>query len=84
MNSVESMSLGLCCLTEMNQQCDAFYKGHPFVSVDENTLGKKLTYLISNRKIIDDFKQKSLDWVRKNHDITVVGQKLYDYYKQLL
>ena len=84
MNSVESMNLGLCCLTEMNQQCDNFYKNHPFVGVDENTLEKKLTFLINNPKTIDDYKQKSLDWVRKNHDIAVVGQKLYDYYKQLL
>lgn len=84
MSSVESMNLGLCCLTEMNQECDDFFKSHPFVNVNQNNLEKKLIDLINSPKTIDKFKQKSLNWVRKNHDIEIVGQKLYDYYDQLI
>ena len=84
MNSVESMSLGLCCMTEMNQECHDFYKNHPFIGIDENTLEKKLTELVNQPETIDKYKQRSLNWALEKHNVRAVGQKLYDYYRQLL
>ena len=84
MNSVESMRLGLCCMTEMNQECLDFYENHPFININENTLEKKLTELISRPELIDEYKQRSLNWALEKHDVRAVGQKLYGYYRQLL
>ena len=84
MNSVESMRLGLCCMTEMNQECLDFYENHPFININENTLEKKLTELISRPELIDEYKQRSLNWALEKHDVQAVGQQLYGYYRQLL
>ena len=84
MNSVESMSLGLCCMTEMNQECANFYKDHPFVNIDKSTLEKKLIELINRPDIIDTYKEKSLSWALKKHDVKEVGKILYKHYNQLL
>ena len=84
MNSVESMALGLCCMTEMTDECNAFFKDHPFINVNENSLKQELTSLINDRPKIDVYKKKSLDWIKKNHDICVVGKKLYSNYQKML
>jgi hypothetical protein len=84
MNSVESMAMGLCCMTEMTGACDEFFKDHPFININEHNLEQKLVSLIKNRSKIDLYKKKSLDWVKKNHDIDVVGKKLYSNYQKII
>ena len=84
MNSIESMALGLCSMTEMNKECDAFFKGHPFLNINEQNLEQKLIELIRNPNKIDDYKNKSLSWVREKHDVNQVGSFLYKQYEQLL
>ena len=84
MNSVESMAMGLCCMTEMTDACSAFFKGHPFININERNLEQKLVSLIRDRTKIDLYKKKSLDWVKKNHDVNVVGKKLYTNYQKII
>ena len=84
MSSVESMRLGLCCLTEMNEECNDFFKGHPFLNINKDTLESKLVELLNQPKIIDEYKDKSLRWVEQKHNVEIVGQKLYNYYNQIL
>ena len=84
MNSVESMGLGLCCMTEMNPECHDFYKNHPFISIDTNTIEEKLLELINSPNTIDKYKQRALSWAIDKHDIKSTGKKLYEYYSQLL
>ena len=40
MNSIESLSMGICTLTEMNQSYEDFISDHPFVNINEKSLGK--------------------------------------------
>ena len=84
MNSVESMALGLCCMTEMNPECHNFYKNHPFISIDTNTIEEKLIELINSPNTIDKYKQRALSWALDKHDVKSTGKKLYEYYSQLL
>ena len=84
MNSVESMALGLCCMTQMNGECDNFFKGHPFVNINENNLEQKLNNLILNPLIIDEYKEKSISWVQNKHGVENVGKILYKNYEKLL
>ena len=84
MNSVESMALGLCCMTQMNGECDNFFKGHPFVNINENNLEQKLNNLILNPLIIDEYKEKSISWVQNKHRVENVGEILYKNYEKLL
>jgi len=83
MNSVESLAMGICTLTEMNEAYQAFIPDHPFVPVDSGSITKVLTELIQNRKKIVDFGLKSRAWVTEYHDIKQVSKKLYSYYQSI-
>ena len=83
MNSVESLSMGICTLTEMNDAYDSFIPDHPFVSIKEQTLESEIETLIMNRDRILEFGKKGREWVQKHHDIKQVSNTLYDYYKKI-
>ena len=80
MNSVESLSMGICTLTELNSQYRKFISDHPFVNINKETLENELRGLIKNKEKIIDLGIKGKKWVYKNHDISKVSKKLYDYY----
>ena len=80
MNSVESLSMGICTLTELNSQYRKFIPDHPFVNINKETLENELRGLIKNKEKIIDLGIKGKKWVYKNHDISKVSKKLYDYY----
>ena len=84
MNSIEAMSLGLCCMTQMNDKCARFFQNHPFVNINKDTLIERLNHLVSNPLIIDEYKNKSIEWVKNKHDIKNVGMLLYKNYDRLL
>ena len=80
MNSIESLSMGICTLTEMNDNYNGFIPNHPFLNIDKDILEKTLRNLIQNRKKVTDLGTKGLDWVKTHHDIENVGDSLYSYY----
>ena len=83
MNSVESLSMGICTLTEMNDAYDSFIPDHPFVSIKEQTLESEIETLIRNRNRILEFGKKGREWVQKYHDIKQVSNTLYGYYQKI-
>ncbi len=83
MNSIESLAMGICTLTEMNQSYEDFISDHPFVNINKESLGKILTSLIKNHNIILLKGSQGKKWVRKYHDITKVADELYAQYKLL-
>ena len=38
MNSVESLSMGICTMTEINDSYNSFIPDHPFIAVTKDTL----------------------------------------------
>ncbi len=83
MSSVEAMAMGLCCATQMNQQYQKFIPDHPFININENNIYAQLYLFINNPGKILEQKKKSIDWIKKWHDIESVGSKLYEYYENL-
>ena len=83
MNSVESLSMGICTLTEINDEYKKFLPDHPFVNVNKESLENDLRKLIKNKDKITDFGIKAKKWVYKNHDISKVSKQLYDYYNSI-
>ena len=83
MNSVEALSMGLCCVTELVPQYKAFIPDHPFVSVNAETLNKTLEELLNNRERILEYKKRAREWVIKYHDINNTSKMLYDYYRKI-
>ena len=82
MNSVESLSMGICTLTMLNETYQNFIPDHPYVNVDETNLENKLLFLINNPEQININGNKGKEWVVQKHHYTNVGEKLYEYYQK--
>jgi len=82
MNSIEAMSMGLCCVTELVQEYKDFIPDHPFVDVTYDTLRETLEKLIDNPKQVLNYKEKSYEWIVKYHDLHNTANILYRYYEE--
>ena len=83
MNSIESLSMGICTLTEMNDTYEDFINNHPFININKNSLEARLRELINNHDRILLKGNEGKHWVEKNHDINKVADKLYKYYDSI-
>ena len=80
MNSVESLAMGLVCMTELIEPYQKFIPDHPFINVTGETLYKSLLNLIKDPNKIMEYKKQSRNWVIKHHNMYNVVEKLYHYY----
>ena len=83
MNSVESLSMGICTLTQINKKYQNFIPDNPFININKKNLKRVLEDLIKNRKKLSLISEKSKKWVKEKHDIKMVSKKLYEYYKSI-
>jgi len=83
MNSVEALSMGLVCVTELIPKYEDFIPDHPFVNVTGETLYLTLKELVQDRIRLRKLKKKSRKWVVKYHDLHNTANTLYRYYKEL-
>ena len=82
MNSVESLSMGLVCLTELVEEYQKFIPDHPFIMITKESLKKTILELIQNEELLINKKIESRDWVKKYHGISSVTESLYSYYEE--
>ena len=82
MNSIEALSMGLCCVTELIPDYVDFIPDHPFINVTGKTIYESLLNLIKNPNKIMEYKEKGRSWVVKHHDMHNVVKKLYYYYNE--
>lgn len=83
MNSVEALSMGVVCVTELIPKYVEFIPDHPFVNVTEKTLYSTLKNLVNDKKLILKHKKYGRNWVVKNHDLHSTADTLYNYYEDL-
>ena len=81
MNSIESLSMGICTATNMNSQMKSFLPNHPFYEINKNTLFEDLEFLITHPEKIMKYGEKGKKWVEKKHHYSSVIQSLYQIYK---
>ena len=48
-DSVESLSMGICTMTEINDSYNSFIPDHPFIAVTKDTLENKIRDLIKEK-----------------------------------
>jgi hypothetical protein len=82
MNSIEALSMGLCCVTELIPDYIDFIPDNPFVNVNSDTLKNKLQELVENPNKILEHKKYSKEWVIKYHDLHNTVDSLYEYYSE--
>jgi spore maturation protein CgeB len=81
MNSVEALSMGLCCVTELVDEYVNFIPDHPFINSNGDNLKETLEDLIVNPDKIKEHKKIGQEWVIANHDMQNTADVLYSYYK---
>ncbi|MCF7832873.1 MAG: hypothetical protein K9N05_04780 [Candidatus Marinimicrobia bacterium] len=83
MNSVESLALGVCTMTEMNEKYCKFIPDHPFVNVNKATLYDNLLKYAGKLELRLKKGHEGSLWVKKYHDIASVSESLYRYYDKI-
>ncbi len=81
MNSVESLSMGICTVNTIQTAMLSLLGDHPFVNANEKTLRSLLEELVSNHDQILAAGKKGKQWVEEKHDVRFVAKRLYDYYE---
>lgn len=80
MNSVEALSMGVACATNLLPEYEAFIPDHPFFNVSKETLYENLKTLIEDPARIRELQQRGRVWVEKTHDIGAVMDQIYALY----
>ncbi len=83
MNSVESLAMGICTLTQLNSKYQKFIPDHPFINVSKVTLKENLDDLITDKKRVFKKGEEAKKWVEEKHNIRKVSDELYSYYKSI-
>ena len=83
MNSIESLSMGICTATNMNTQMKNFLPDHPFYEIDRDNLYQQLETLIHDKKMILEYGIKGIKWVREYHHYQNVIKSLYEKYASI-
>ncbi len=82
MNSVEALSMGLACLTNLVPTYEKFIPDHPFINITPSNMKEKLAELIHNKEIILKKGLEGRRWVEHHHEVKVVLKKLYQIYRR--
>ena len=80
MSSVESMAMGTCCATQINDKLHNMIPDHPFINITENNIYKKLSEVIENKSELENRKRQSYQWVYQYHDMNNVVKNIYNLY----
>jgi hypothetical protein len=81
-NSLETLSMGLPTITDMNCGMDTWLPENPFIVANADNLADKLIDLIDNEKLRMNKRSQSRKWVEKYHSYKSVFNKMLEYYKK--
>lgn len=82
-NSLESLSMGICTVTNLSGAYRDFIPDHPFCTVTQSTLQRTLRELVIDGDLRRKYAQAGPGWVRKRHDWRTVAEHLHDRYREL-
>lgn len=80
-NSLETLSMGIPTITDMNCGMDTWLPENPFIVANEDNLAEKLIELIDNKGYRLKKRAESRKWVDKYHSYKSVMSKLNELYK---
>ena len=81
-NSLETLSMGLPTITDMNCGMDTWLPENPFIVAGKDNLAEKLIGLLDSEELRMKKRNQSRKWVEKYHSYAAVFEKLIEYYKK--
>jgi glycosyltransferase involved in cell wall biosynthesis len=81
-NSLETLSMGLPTITDMNGGMDSWLPENPFIVANKDNLTDKIIELVDNWEHHKKSRVMLRDWVIKYHSYDSVFKKMTEYYKK--
>jgi hypothetical protein len=81
-NSLETLSMGIPTITDMNCGFDKWLPENPFVAANEGNLSEKIIELIDNNDFRLKKREQSRKWVEKYHSYKSVFGEMLKLYKK--
>ena len=82
-NSLETLSMGICTVTNLSPEYRDFIPDHPFALADPGSLRKVLRELVLDADLRQSFARKGPSWVARRHHWLSVARQLHDRYAAL-
>ncbi len=81
-NSLETLSMGIPTITDMNMGMDKWLPENPFIIANPDNLAEKIIELVDNETYRLNKRLESRKWVEKYHSYQSVFNKLNELYKK--
>ncbi len=83
MNSLESLAMGIPCLTSMTPDLVDFLGEHPFLLTRPETLVEQLVALAQDPSVLREHARRGREWLERVHGVDHVVAKIYARYREL-
>lgn len=81
MNSLESLAMGIPCMTSMVPAYEKFLGPHPFLVTTPETLADQLLELARRPEQLTERSKAGREWVERVHGVDPIVEKIYAIYK---
>ncbi len=82
-NSLESLAMGICTVTNLSGAYQNFIPDHPFALAEPHNLEKVLTGLILDEQLRNKYAAAGPAWIRKTHHWRSVVKQMHKRYAEL-
>jgi len=82
-NSLESLAMGMCTVTNLSEAYQNFIPDHPFALAEPHNLGKVLTGLILDKQLRNKYAAAGPAWIKKTHHWRSVVEQMHKRYAEL-
>ncbi len=82
-NSLESLSMGICTVTNLSPSYREFIPDHPFALATPDNLGAVLRELVLDADLRNRHADAGPEWIRKTHNWRTVAETMHRRYREL-
>jgi len=82
-NSLESLAMGLCTVTNLSEDYQQFIPDHPFALAEPHNLEAVLRELILDTELREKYAAGGPAWIKKTHDWKAVAKHMHKRYVEL-
>lgn len=82
-NSLESLAMGICTVTNLSESYQNFIPDHPFALAEPHNLEKVLTRLVLDEQLRKRYAAAGPGWIRKTHHWRSVVEQMHKRYAEL-
>jgi len=82
-NSLESLSMGICTVTNLSGAYQEFIPDHPFALATPDSLEDVLRELVLDEDLRRKYAQAGPGWIERTHNWKTVAESMHERYKEL-